>query len=139
MTIELRLGIHVGEKNVSWQFYKEWANKLNKISEGELKIDVVYNGFVGIEEWNMLKSGEIDISRVFTLNMEPFPMHIVPALPFMMPLDNRNMTILNLLYDKFLYNEWDEAKVLWLGLMSPYHIHTSRKPVKKLDAFYAAV
>jgi len=59
MTIELRLGIHVGEKNVSWQFYKEWAGRLNKISEGEVKIDVVYNGFVGIEEWNMLKSGEI--------------------------------------------------------------------------------
>ena len=42
MTIELKLGIHVGDKNVSWRFYKEWADKLNRISEGDVKGDVVY-------------------------------------------------------------------------------------------------
>jgi TRAP-type C4-dicarboxylate transport system substrate-binding protein len=133
MAIELKMGIHMGEENISWQFYREWANKLNKMSEDELRVNIVYNSFVGIEEWNMLKSGEIDIGRVFTLNMEPFPMHTVPALPFMMPLDSRNLTILNSIYEGFLYKEWNEAKVLWLGLMSPYHIHTSNKMVEKLD------
>jgi TRAP-type C4-dicarboxylate transport system substrate-binding protein len=133
MAIELTMGIHVGEENISRQFYKEWVNKLNRMSEDELRVNIVYNHFVGIEEWNMLKSGKIDMGRVFTLNMEPFPMHTVPALPFMIPLDSRNLTILNSIYESFLYKEWNDVKVLWLGLMSPYHIHTSNKMVEKLD------
>ncbi|HJX04178.1 MAG TPA: hypothetical protein VJ488_06445, partial [Dehalococcoidia bacterium] len=40
---------------------------------------------------------------------------------------------LNTIYDKFLYEEWRDVKVLWLGLMSPYHLHTSNKAVRTLE------
>ena len=132
MNIELKLAIHMEPGKPVWAAYEKWAKRLEEVSNGRIKITIINSGFVGIEEWDMLKSGQSDIGRIFTLDMQPFPLHIVPALPFLMPNSTENLSILNRIYDKFLFKEWQEVKVLWLGLMSPYHLHTCKKPVRTL-------
>ena len=131
----LKLAIHMEPGRPTWLAYERWARKLEETCNGSINIDISYSGIVGIEEWNNLKSHHSDIARVFTMNMDPFPLHTVPALPFMMPSGEENLTILNSLYDNYLYSEWKEVKVLWLGFMSPYNLHTTTKPVSKLEDF----
>jgi len=135
MSVELKLAIHMEPGKPSWSAYERWAQKLGELSGGEIKIKMSYSGIIGIEEWNNLLSHHCDIARVFTMNMEPFPMHSVPALPYLMPPGEENLAILNRIYDKYLYREWTPVKVLWLGLMSPYHLHTVKKPVHRLEDF----
>ncbi len=135
MTNELKLAIHVHRNQATWLAYEKWAERLEKAASNRVRIEIVHSGIVGIEEWNMLKSGRSDIARVFTLNMPPFPMHTVPALPYMLPDSQSSLIILDSLYKKYLFREWQEAKVLWLGLMSPWHLHTANKPVNTIDDF----
>jgi TRAP-type C4-dicarboxylate transport system substrate-binding protein len=132
-TLTLKLAIHMEPGRPTWRAYKRWAKKIKEASHRSIDIDISYSGIIGIEEWNKLKSRESDIARVFTMDMPPFPLHTVPALPFLMPPGEENLTILNSLYAKYLHREWQEVKVLWLGLMSPYHLHTTTKPVSKLE------
>jgi TRAP-type C4-dicarboxylate transport system substrate-binding protein len=132
----LKLAIHMEPGRPTWLAYERWAKKVKEASNGCVDIDISYSGIVGIEEWHHLKSRKSDIARVFTMDMPPFPLHTVPALPFLMPPGEENLTILNSLYDKYLYREWKEVKVLWLGLMSPYHLHTTTKPVSRLEDFH---
>jgi len=134
--MELKLAIHVDNQKSSWKGYESWAAKLAEASRGQVKISIVHSGFVGIEEWRMLKSHQCDIARIFTFNMAPFPMHTVPALPFLLPDSPHALSIVNSLYDKYLYREWQEVKVLWLGLMSPWHLHTVKKPIRTLEDFH---
>jgi TRAP-type C4-dicarboxylate transport system substrate-binding protein len=129
----LKLAIHMEPGKPVWQAYERWAKKIEQKSKGKIKIEMGTSGFVGIEEWDMLRSNHWDLGRIFTLEMKPFPMHIVPALPYVMPEGKQNLSILNALYDKFLYQEWREVKVLWLGLMSAYHLHTAKKAVRTLE------
>jgi TRAP-type C4-dicarboxylate transport system substrate-binding protein len=131
----LKLAIHMEPGRPTWLGYERWAKKLEEASNGRINIDILYSGVLGIEEWTNLKSHYSDIARVFTMGMDPFPLHTVPALPFLMPSGENNLTILNSLYDKYLYCEWKGVKVLWLGLMSPYNLHTTKKPVRKLEDF----
>ncbi len=135
MVVQLKLAIHVDNQKSSWKGYEKWAGKLAEISGKRIKISIAHSGFVGIEEWNMLKSRQCDIARIFTLNMAPFPMHTVPALPFLLPDSPAALSILNSIYTKYLYKEWQEVKVLWLGLMSPWHLHTVKKLVRTLEDF----
>jgi TRAP-type C4-dicarboxylate transport system substrate-binding protein len=131
----LKLAIHMEPGRPTWLAYERWAKKLEETSNGRINIDISYSGIIGIEEWNKLKSHHSDIARVFTMNMDPFPLHTVPALPFLMPHGEDNLTILNSLYDKYLHSEWKEVKVLWLGLMSPYNLHTTTRSVRRLEDF----
>ena len=135
MKAELTLAIHMEPQRPTWLAYERWIKKLGEMSGGRINVTITQSSVVGIEEWNMLKSNECDMARVFTLNMEPFPMHTVPALPYLMPEDKGDLAILNSVYDKYLYREWQDVKVLWLGLMSKYHLHTSQKPVRTLEDF----
>jgi TRAP-type C4-dicarboxylate transport system substrate-binding protein len=135
MSIKLNLAIHVHQNQATWTAYQKWADSLEKVSLGRLKINITHSGMVGIEEWNMLKSGQSDIARVFTMNMVPFPMHTVPALPYILPDSPASLSIIDSLYKKYLYREWQEAKVLWLGMMSLWHLHTANTPVGKLEDF----
>lgn len=135
MSIELKMDIHMEPGKPSWSAYEKWVQKLEELSGGTLKIKMSYSGIVGIEEWNNVKSGRSDIVRVFTLNMVPFPMHTVPALPYMLPDSPMALNIVDSLYKKYLFREWQEAKVLWFGLMSPWHLHTANKPVRTIDDF----
>lgn len=130
---KLKLAIHMEPGKPVWQAYERWAKKLGQKSRGKIEIEMAPSGFIGIEEWDMLRSNHSDLGRVFTLEMKPFPMHIVPALPYVMPGGHGNLSILNIIYDKFLHKEWSEVKVLWLGLMSPYHLHTSKRVVRTLE------
>ena len=133
MSVELTMAIHMEPGKPSWSAYDRWAHKLEQLSGGTLKIEMSYSGIVGIEEWNNVLSHACDIVRVFTLNMAPFPMHTVPALPYMLPDSPAALDIIDSLYKKYLHREWQEVKVLWLGLMSPWHLHTADKPVRTLD------
>jgi TRAP-type C4-dicarboxylate transport system substrate-binding protein len=131
----LKLAIHMEPGRPTWLAYERWAKKVEEASNGSIAIDISYSGIIGIEEWHNLRSRESDIARVFTMDMAPFPLHTVPALPFLMPPGEEKLAILNSLYDKHLHSEWKEVKVLWLGLMSPYNLHTTEKPVGKLEDF----
>lgn len=129
MGVQLKLAIHMEPGKPTWHAYERWVEKLSKMSGGKIRIDISYSGVIGIQEWDGLISGRADIARIFTLNLDPFPLHTVPALPYLMPMGHENLAVLNALYDKYLCEEWEDVKVLWLGLMSPYHLHTSKKPV----------
>jgi TRAP-type transport system periplasmic protein len=129
MNVQLKLAIHMEPGKPTWGAYERWVERVADKTDRAVKIDISYSGIIGIEELNSLKSGEADIARVFTMNMERFPLHTVPALPYLMPLGDENLPILNALYEQYLHDEWKDVKVLWLGLMSPYHLHTTRKPV----------
>jgi TRAP-type transport system periplasmic protein len=129
MNINLKLAIHMEPEKPTWLAYERWVKRLGDMSNGTIKVNISYSGIIGIEEWNRLKSGHADMARVFTMNMDPFPLHTVPALPYLMPIGDENLSVLNSLYDKYLHDEWKEVKVLWLGLMSPYQLHTTKKAV----------
>lgn len=129
----MKLMIHMEPGKPVWKAYQEWVDKIHQRTKNAVKIDIFRSHYVGEEEWEMVLTGKSDIVRVFTLNNDRFPMHIIPALPFMIPQNSACIKILNTLFDKYLFKEWKGVKVLWLGLMSPYHIHTSKKPVRTLD------
>lgn len=130
----LKLMIHMEPGKPVWKAYQEWADKIHQRTKNAVKIDISRSHYVGEEEWEMVLTGKSDIVRVFTLNNDRFPMHIIPALPFIIPAKNSDyIKILNILFSRFLFKEWGGVKVLWLGFMSPYHIHTAKKPVRTLN------
>jgi TRAP-type C4-dicarboxylate transport system substrate-binding protein len=135
MAIELNLAIHSPTQSEAWLGYERYAVRLNEISGGRVHINVVNSGAVGIEEYNMVLTRQNDMGRIFTMNMSPFPMHIIPALPYILPLSGDNINVLNSLFENFFSKEWNEVKVLWLGLMSPWHLHTTKRPVRNLADF----
>ncbi len=133
MVIELQMSIHMEPGKPSWSAYEKWVQKLEQLSGGALKIKMSYSGIVGLIEWENVLAHTCDITRVFTLNMPPFPMHTVPALPYMLPDSPAALDIIDFLYKQYLSREWQKAKVLWLGLMSPWHLHTADKAVRTLE------
>ena len=135
MAIELSLAIHSPPQSEAWLGYERYAQQMHELSGGRVHIGVVNSGAVGIEEYNRVLARKHDMGRIFTLDMPPFPMHTIPALPYILPISGGNMTILNSIFDKFLYTEWQDVKMLWLSLMSPWHLHTTKKTVRTIDDF----
>lgn len=135
-SINLKLATHVPPQHYANKVFEQWIDELVKRSGGRVKVTLYPGQSLGKipDEWNMLKSGISDIGWILPMYYPgTFPLADVTDLPYLIPHGKRDLSIINGIFDKFLFKQFEEVKVLWPGFMGFPQLHTTKKPVKKLE------
>ena len=132
--IEMKIFNHEPPGSFLNQMFDQYIKEVEKRTDGRVKLTNYPGQTLGKlpDQWEMLKSGVGDISWVFSIFYKGvFPLSDVADLFFLLP--DRSISVANQLYEKYLYQEWDEVKVLWPDILAPPVIHTTKKPVRTLE------
>src|SRR5262245_21432946 len=135
--IELKLSHWVSTAHIHHKTVLEpWAKMNDEQSKGRLKIMIYPGGVLGkpADHWDMVKNGIADIGwGTHNYTGGRFPLTSAADLPFIFKTSKGGSRALWELYVKDLQKEHAGVKVLWLFHTTPFHVHTSKKPVKTLE------
>lgn len=135
--ITLNLATFMHSDHVQIQKVLEpWAEKIKKITGGELEIRVIPGAAMGKPEdhYGLAANGMSDISyATLAYSKDRFGLSSVFELPFMTTSAEKMSGALWKVYEKYLGDEFNDVKVLWLFCQSPAHIFTTKKPVNSLS------
>ncbi|MFV0439259.1 MAG: TRAP transporter substrate-binding protein [Desulfopila sp.] len=125
----------------SWhhtEFYVKWAEKVEKLTEGRVKIKIFPAQTLGKAPsfFDLVKTGVADIALgVNAYNPGQFPLTQMLSLP-LLPLPNARTGAATLweLYEKYpeMQKEYEGTKLLHFGCTSPFMLVTSKKKVVNL-------
>lgn len=135
-SITLKLATHVPPQHYANKVFEQWISELDKRSGGRIKVTLYPGQSLGKipDEWKMLKSGISNIGWILPMYYPgTFPLADVTDLPYLIPHGKRDLSIINGIFDKFLHKQFKEVKVLWPGFMGFPQLHTTKKPVEKLE------
>lgn len=120
----------------SWhhtEFYVKWAKKVEKLTEGRVKIKIFPAQTLGKAPsfFDLVKTGVADIALgVNTYNPGQFPLTQMMSLP-LLPIPNARTGAASLweLYEKYpeMQKEYEGTKFLHFGCTSPFMLATSKK------------
>ncbi len=115
---------------------KQWGEKLNKLSGGQLKITLFPGQALGkaADHYDMAVKGVCDIALTNPMYTPArFQLTSVFWLPFMVTTAEDTSVALWKTYDKYFREEYNEVKVLWLYVHAPGQIFTRKKPINTLE------
>jgi len=131
--VTLKFGLIDPEQAPPTKLVKAWATKVEKDSEGTLKIDVYPGGTMGRDPrsyYNSLMKGVLDIAwMICDYTPGKFPDDEVFHLPFMADNQLEGALAAQRMLDKGFLHGYNEMVVLSLGTTEPYYIQT-KFPVK---------
>lgn len=136
---ELSLSMHDPLTSSNGKFYQQWADAINKATDGHVKITLYGSGTLAsaADVGAMVESGGVDIGWVYTSFYKgQFPLSDVLTLPlsgFGDPVVGTN--VLWDLYEKYpqLASEWDSFKLLNLYANPGMIFCSSDKPIDSAD------
>lgn len=137
--IELRASTAVPPKAPMYRLlWLKFAEELKKESGGRLTLKIYHSGSLAKpkQALNAIKKGVADIAEnIHAMNPGVFPLTSFISLPFLVDSTEMATYVLQGVYDKFpeIRAEHKDMHVLWLWGMLPMEIHTSKKPVRKLE------
>jgi TRAP-type C4-dicarboxylate transport system substrate-binding protein len=116
----------------------KFAEELKKQSGGRLTLKIYHSGSLAKprQALNAVKKGVADIAEsIHAMNPGVFPLTSFISVPFLVDSSEMATYVLQGVYDKFpeIRAEHKDMHVLWLWGMLPMEIHTSKKPVRKLE------
>jgi len=115
-----------------------WAKKLEKKTNGQLKIKFIPGGALGKpgQAYSVVEKGIADITfDIQDYSPGRFPLTSVFELPFMIKSAEKASVAFWKTYAKTpaLQKEYDSTKVLWLNVHSPGGFTSMKKPIRTLD------
>lgn len=126
----------------SWhhtEFYVKWAEKVEKLTEGRVKIKIFPAQTLGKAPsfFDLVKTGIADMALgVNAYNPGQFPLTQMMSLP-LLPLPSASVASATLweLYEKYpeMRKEYEGTKFLHFGSTSPFMVITSKKAVHSLE------
>ena len=135
--IELRFSHWVGVGHIHHKTVLEpWAKMVEERSKGRLKITIYPGGVLGkpVDHYDMVKDGIADIGwGTHNYTAGRFPLTSAGDLPFMFKTSRGGSRALWELYVKHLQKEHEGVKVLWLFTTTPFHVLTTKRPVRTLE------
>ncbi len=129
--IELSYVAHHVESDVHCKLIKEWINKVETLTNNEVKISF-YPGeskVSGPQTYNAVQHGYVDIGfSVIEYTRGRFPLMEFIDLPLGFENGQINTAIINEVYEKFYPEEFNKIKVLYLMATGPHYLHSMIKP-----------
>jgi TRAP-type transport system periplasmic protein len=114
----------------------QWAKEVEKRTDGRVKIDYFPGGTLspGAQIYDSTVKGISDIgASVLRYTRGKFPTMEILDLPLGMKTGYIATKLINQFYQKFKPKELDDVKVLLLHAHTPGVLHTTKKPVYKLE------
>ena len=115
---------------------EQWCREVEKRTNGRVKIDYFPGGTLspGAQIYDSTVKGISDIgASVLSYTRGKFPMTEMLDLPLNMKTGYLATKLINQFYQKFKPKEFDDVKVLLLHAHGPGLLHTTKKPVTKLE------
>lgn len=134
--IELRFSTFISMEHMTYtEVWHPWAQELERRTQGRLKIIFYPSEALGKarNHYTMAVTGLADIALCI-LGYTPgrFPLTEVFELPIVWPSAAIGARVSWEIYEKYLKKEFSDVKLIQLGIVDPYHIMTTKKPVKCL-------
>jgi TRAP-type transport system periplasmic protein len=115
--------------------HEPWIKKVEEASGGKLKVTLYPGGSLGPakQAFDIAAKGIADISYGW-VHYHPgrFPLSDFAELPGLVP---NFQAIIGLwdIYQKYCMGEWNQVKVLWLGINPSFHFASKEKQIRTLD------
>lgn len=135
-TIELKMSHFMPTKHTQHKVMATWANKIEKLTQGRIKITIFPGGALGKppQQYDNATKGITDIAfGLQSYTPGRFPLTSCLRLPFMVSSAKQGSEVLWKVYEKYLQNEYKNVKVLWLFMHGPGQIFTTKKQIKTLE------
>lgn len=136
--IEMKLAYFVGDQHPMSQWLIKWADTLEKRSNGRLVVRRFPGGQMGPtpQHYDFARTGQADVTW-FLHGGTPgrFPLTDLSNLPFLIGSAEIGTKVMNdrELRSRFLDAEHKGVRLLMLFTHQPGQIHTTKKPVARLD------
>lgn len=133
--IELIANDHNPAPSTAAQAWDEWAQWVNKRSQGKVKVIVHHSGDLlkGDEAFRGTQTGIVDFAHYVMDRRDGLLLNTVITLPFMgYPPQLKTSQLYMDLLGKFpdMAKEWKGIKVIGAFMMPPTHIHTTNKVIR---------
>ena len=115
---------------------EQWGKEIEKRTNGRVKITFFHGGTLApaAQIYDSTVQGIADMGfSVLAYTRGKFPLTEVIDLPLGLKSGVTATKLINAYYKKFQPKEFDEVKVLYLHAHGPGLIHTTKKPVAKLE------
>ena len=115
---------------------EQWGKEIEKRTNGQVKITFFHGGTLApaAQIYDSTVQGIADIGfSVLAYTRGKFPLTEVIDIPLGLKTGVTATKLINAYYKKFQPKEFDEVKVLYLHAHGPGLIHTTKKPVQKLE------
>ena len=115
---------------------EQWGKEIEKRTNGRVKITFFHGGTLApaAQIYDSTVQGIADMGfSVLAYTRGKFPLTEVMDLPLGLKNGVTATKLINAYYKKFQPKEFDEVKVLYLHAHGPGLIHTTKKPVAKLE------
>ena len=115
---------------------EKWGKEIEKRTNGRVKITFFHGGTLApaAQIYDSTVQGIADMGfSVLSYTRGKFPLTEVIDLPLGLKNGVTATKLINAYYKKFQPKEFDEVKVLYLHAHGPGLIHTTKKPVAKLE------
>jgi TRAP-type C4-dicarboxylate transport system substrate-binding protein len=115
-----------------------WSKEVEKRTNGKVKVKFYFTQTLAKDkdQYDAVVDGIADMGWM-AHSMKPgrFPLISVMELPFLSPSTFVGAQVIGDLYNKYpqIRKEHDDVHLLFLWTTLPYEIHTSKKPVRKLE------
>jgi TRAP-type C4-dicarboxylate transport system substrate-binding protein len=115
---------------------EQWGKEIEKRTNGRVKITFFHGGTLApaAQIYDSTVQGIADMGfSVLAYTRGKFPLTEVIDIPLGLKTGVTATKLINAYYKKFQPKEFDEVKVLYLHAHGPGLIHTTKKPVQKLE------
>ena len=118
--------------------FVNFVEEIKTRSNGQLNIKIYPSGTLlkWKAQWKGIVKAIADVTwDIHVYNKGLFPLSLVLSLPFLSPSNAVGTAVLHDLYNEFpeVKAEYDQVHVLWFWGTMPAEIHTTKKPVRKLE------
>jgi len=123
-------------KHTQHKVMAQWAKDMEKRTNGRLKVTIFPGGALGKppQQYDSAVKGITDIAfGLHAYTAGRFPLTSVLRLPFMVKSGEQGAKVLWSLYERYLRDEFKDAKVLWMFCHGPGQVYTTKDPVKNLE------
>lgn len=134
-SVNLKMSHFMPTKHPQHKVMEKWAKNMESLSGGKLKITIFPGGALGKppHQYESAVKGVTDIAfGLHSYTPGRFPLTSVMELPFMVKSGEQGAVVLWSLYEKYLRNEFKDAKILWMFCHGAGQLFTTKKPVKTL-------
>lgn len=131
---ELKFAFFAPSSHTQYPVIDEWSKSVAE--QAGIKITIFAGGSLGKpkDQYDNTSKGVSDFSYVIpSYTSGKFPLTSAIELPFIIDDCEKASMVLWDTYEKYLTEEYKDVKMLWTYVPGPGHIHTTNKPVRKLE------
>ena len=133
---KLKFAYWMSTKHSLHSVFEKYANEVKALTNGRVEITLYPGGALGgpRQQWDMAVGGIADISFFMPgYTAGRFPLTSVFDLPLLLGgTSTVNTAIAQPVFEKYLEQEYKEAKILFFFVSEPFTFHTSKKQINSM-------